>query len=126
MKIPETSPPDIITAGQAVREAPRAPSDGEGPMLRSTCTRRTGLVVPHLACAACGRPVERADAGLVQVFRDGRIRIVHRNFGGFACDDRPNGATWVPLGTFIHALLRGIRFDAKAARLEAKRWAGMM
>jgi len=86
---------------------------------------RQGMVFPHLACDTCGQPIERLGDAIVQVFQDGRIRVVHKSMNGRACDDRRNDGGWMPLDVFLYCLLRGLEFDMQRAEAGAKTWEEM-
>jgi len=92
-------------------------------MLQSTC--RQGKIFPHLACDTCGRSIESIGEAMVQVFRDGRVRIVHKSMNGRACDDRSSDGGWMPLDVFLCCLLRNLGFDMKHAMGSAKTWEHM-
>lgn len=94
-------------------------------MLRSVYTHRTGLTVPYLACDACGDRIESHGTAVVQVFQDGRVRVVHKSMDGLACDDKRACATWMPLDVFLSRLLVGLGFDAKKAKAQVESWAQM-
>ena len=92
-------------------------------MLRSVYTHKTGFTEPYLACDTCGERIEDHGLAVVQVFRDGAIRVVHKSFDGRTCDSKHDCILWMPLDVFLLHLLTNLGYDGKKAEANVEGWA---
>ena len=73
-----------------------------------------GRVAPIFVCDVCGQRIK--GDGIIQLFRDGHIKMVHKNYGGFNCDDHNDEEGTYDLANFMHYLVHNSGVDMEVTR----------
>jgi hypothetical protein len=78
-----------------------------------------GRTEPRIVCDSCGEEIRNHYAGIVQYFKDGTIRFVHKNLDGKHCDDDKEDDGWMEIRHWLVHLLHSAGFRSEQEVLNA-------